>query len=129
MKLKDIAVGFVITSLGGAAQPAFAQQVRPAVDRAAVEEALALKVASENTSRAAIRTLLQRDEVRRMAGELGLEVRRAESAVATLQGADLQRVAQQAAVANDLLAGGAQTIQISVVTLLLIIIIIILLAD
>lgn len=129
MKLKEIAVGFLIVSLVGAAQPARAGQLRPVVDRAAVEQALALKVEAENTSRAAIQALLQREEVKEMAGNLGLDVRRAESAVATLQGADLQRVAQQAAVANDLLAGGAQTIQISVVTLLLIIIIIILLAD
>ena len=129
MKLKKIAGGFLIVSLVGAAQPALAGDLRPVVDRAAVDQALALKVESENASRASIRALLQRAEVRQMAGDLGLDVRRAESAVATLQGAELQRVAQQAAVANDLLAGGAQTIQISVVTLLLIIIIIILLAD
>jgi hypothetical protein len=129
MKLKEIAVGILIVSLVGAAQPALAHEVRKVVDRAAVDRALARQVESENASRAAIRALLERDEVRRMAGDLGLEVRRAESAVATLQGAELQRVAQAAATANDQLTGGAQTIQISVVTLLLIIIIIILLAD
>ena len=64
-----------------------------------------------------------------MSGDLGLDVRRAETAVATLQGPELERVAQQARAANELLSGGAHTIQISIVTLLLIIIIVILLAD
>jgi hypothetical protein len=64
-----------------------------------------------------------------MAGEMGLDVRRAEGAVAALQGAELQQAAVRATAARDLLVGGATgTVQISLVSLLLIIIIVILLA-
>ena len=56
-------------------------------------------------------------------------LRSAESAVRTLSGEELTRLADYAGQAQQELAGGAQTITISVVTLLLIIIIIILLAD
>lgn len=127
MKLKPIAVGLLIASLITAAQPAIAQS--RVVDRAAVEQALLDRVQGEGASRAAIRSLLERNEVRKIAAELGLDVRRADTAVSTLEGPELERLAQQARAANELLSGGAQTIRISVVTLLLIIIIVILLAD
>jgi hypothetical protein len=127
MKLKPIAIGLLVVSLLSATQPTVAQE--RVVDRAAVEQVLFERVQGEAASRAAVRRLLDRDEVRRMSGDLGLDLRRAETAVATLQGPELERVAQQARAANELLSGGAQTIQISVVTLLLIIIIVILLAD
>jgi hypothetical protein len=56
----------------------------------------------------------------------GLDVRRAEAAVSTLQGDELQRLAQLAAQAEVQLAGGDTVIRISLVALLLIIIIVIL---
>lgn len=127
MKLKPMAIAFLVVSLVSAAQPTLAQE--RVIDRAAIEQVLIERVQGEIASRASIHSLLERSEVRRMAGDLGLDLRRAETAVSTLQGPELERVAQQAAAASELLSGGAQTIQISVVTLLLIIIIVILLAD
>jgi hypothetical protein len=79
--------------------------------------------------RATILGLLQRSEMRELLGRAGLDLRSAESAVRTLSGEELTRVADYAGQAERELAGGTQTITISVVTLLLIIIIIILLAD
>lgn len=128
MKPKAMGIVILIISLVSAAQPALAEDSQ-VLDRAAVEQALAERLEANEASRAVIRGLLQRNDVRKMAGDLGLDLRRAETAVSTLEGAALDRVAQQAAVASDLLSGGAQTIRISVVTLLLIIIIVILLAD
>lgn len=127
MKLKPMAVAFLVVSMVSAAQPTMAQE--RVIDRAAIEQALVERVQDDGASRASIKSLLARSEVRRMAGDLSLDLRRAETAVATLQGPELERVAQQATAANELLSGGAQTIRISVVTLLLIIIIVILLAD
>jgi len=127
MKLKPMAISVLVVSLVSAAQPTLAQE--RVIDRAAIEQVLIERVQGESASRASIHSLLERSEVRRMAGDLGLDLRRAKTAVATLQGPELERVAQQATAANELLSGGAQTIQISVVTLLLIIIIVILLAD
>jgi hypothetical protein len=59
----------------------------------------------------------------------GLDLRRAEAAVGTLSGVELQRLSLLAADANLQLAGGATQITISLVALLLIVIIIILLTS
>jgi len=128
MKVREFVVPLLVISLTLGSMPARAQDTGVVVDRAGVEKALAQKVRSDESARDVIRTLLARDEVKAMAGDMGLDVRRAADAVSTLEGPELQRAADRAAVANDLMAGGV-TIQISLVALLLIVIIIILLAD
>jgi len=97
--------------------------------QADLDNAIAKTLSQENAARHTITALLQRDEVRSMAEGYGLDVRRAEAAVSTLQGDELQRLSLLAADANAQLAGGDRIISISLVTLLLIVIIIILLAD
>ncbi len=92
---------------------------------AAIVEALA----REDASRSRITSLLQRDEVRSLAEGHGLDMRRAEAAVGTLQGDELERLAQLATQAEVQLAGGDTIIRISLVALLLIIIIVILLTQ
>ncbi|MEO8360580.1 MAG: hypothetical protein ABI672_11165, partial [Vicinamibacteria bacterium] len=130
MKLKELAAATLAVILGLGALPANAQDKGVVVDRSAIEQALTEKAQADNVSRDSIRTLLQREDVKAMAGNMGLDVRRAEGAVSTLQGTDLDRVAAQAATANDLLTtGGATTITISLVAVLLIVIIIILLTN
>ena len=107
--------------------PALAQQIR-VVDSAAMDRALASKADSERAQREVVRRVLERDDVRQMAARMGLSVRDAGSAVATLSGAELGTLAEHAgAVEAAALAGGANTIVISVTTLLLLLIILILL--
>jgi hypothetical protein len=100
-----------------------------AVGSSELDAALASSVLQEDGARERVRELLARDDVQRLAEASGLDLRRADAAVATLDGKELQEVAQLAAQANDALAGGAQTITISLVAALLIVIIIILLVD
>jgi hypothetical protein len=95
--------------------------------QADLDNAIAKTLGQEDAARRTITTLLQREDVRSMAGSYGLDVRRAEAAVSTLQGEELQRLSLLAANADAQLAGGTQTITISLVALLLIVIIIILL--
>jgi len=128
MKLKDLAVAALVVAFAVSSSPAWAQQTSTVVDRAAVDQAIGEKVVADEVARDSIRTLLGRDDVKAMAEGAGLDVRRAVTAVSTLEGADLQRVASRATAANELLAGGATTVTISLVAILLIIIIIILLA-
>jgi len=110
-----------------ASSPALAQQAR-VVDASAMDRALAGKAQSESAQRELVLRVLGRADVREVAARMGLSVEQADSAVATLSGAELNMVAQQAgAVEAAALAGGAQTIVISTVTLLLIIIVVILL--
>jgi predicted ATPase len=94
-----------------------------------LDAALAKALDGEDASRAAITSLLQRDDVRSMARGFGLDVQSAESAVRTLQGDELQRLSLLASDASGQLAGGDRTISISLVAALLIVIIIILVAD
>jgi len=108
------------------AVPARAEQ--GVVGTADLDQALRARVASESASRDTIKQLLARDEVREVAGRAGLDLKRANAAVDTLQGSELQQMAARAAAADVALAGGRNgTITISFVALLLIIIIVILL--
>ena len=64
------------------------------------------KLHSEASDREAIRDLLARPDVRRVAGSAGLDLRRAETAVGVLSGPELARLAAQARDVNSRLAGG-----------------------
>lgn len=94
-----------------------------------LDAAIAKALDREDAARSTITALLQRDDVRRMAEGYGLDVQRAESAVGTLQGDELQRLSLLASDANGQLAGGDRTITVSLVAVLLIVIIIILVAN
>lgn len=108
--------------------PAVGMADTSAVDSAELDAALASSVLQGDEVRDQVRQLLARDDVRNLAETSGLDLRRADAAVATLDGEELQEVAQLAAQADEALAGG-QTITISLVAALLIVIIIILLVD
>ena len=109
--------------------PAFAQQPR-VVDAALMNQALVQKAASETAQRDLVRRVLDRSDARELAARMGLSVERAGSAVQTLSSAELNTLAQHAsAVEANALAGGANTVVISVTTLLLVLIIVILLAS
>jgi hypothetical protein len=103
-----------------------ADNVASLATQADLDNAVTKALVQEDAARSTITTLLQRDEVRSMAEGYGLDVRRAEASVSTLQGDELQRLSQLAANASVQLAGGDQVIRISLVALLLIIIIVIL---
>lgn len=105
------------------AASAYAQGV---VGTADLDRALAARQAATQASRDTLKTLLAREDVRAFAAGMGMEVRRASAAVDTLDDAELEGLAAQAAAANSALAGG-QTLRISLVAALLIVIILILL--
>jgi len=109
------------------ASPAFAQQAR-VVDATVLHQALADQATLEETQRASIQRVLASNEAKRLAGEMGLNLADARTAVSTLSGAQLAEAARQAGAAEVAIAGGATVVAISVTTLLLVIIIIILLS-
>lgn len=94
--------------------------------QADLDRALATSAHQEDAARDTIKSLLHREDVAAIAAGAGLDLRRAEAAVGTLQGDELQSLAAQAANVDSQLAGGDTIISISLVTLLLIIIIVIL---
>lgn len=97
--------------------------------QADLDNAIVKTLGQEDAARNTITTLLHRDEVRSLAEAHGLDLGRAEAAVSTLQGDELQRLSALATDANAQLAGGDRVVTISLVTLLLIVIIVILLAS
>lgn len=82
----------------------------------------------EGASRQAIELMLQRPEVREIAGRAGLDINRASAAAAVLSGPELEALAAQAAEINAGV-GGSGNIVISVTALIIILLIIIILTD
>jgi hypothetical protein len=125
MRSRSTVIAVVVSSLLFSSS-AMAQQ-RHVVDPAAMQQAVADQAVTDQVNRDAVLALLDRSEAREVAGRLGLNLTRAENAVATLSSTELASVADSARSADAQLSGGADTIVISATTLLLIIIIIILL--
>ena len=96
---------------------------------AALDAALQQHVSTSAADRDTVLRLLERDEVKKIAGEAGLDLRRAASAVATLTGEELAGLAVQAAqVERDLAGGQSVTISATLIIIALLIIILIIVA-
>lgn len=108
-----------------AAAPRVEAQTHTA-SQAALDAALQQHVNTSTADRDTVLRLLERDEVKKVAGEAGLDLRRAASAVATLEGQDLATVAAQARQVERSLAGGQSTITISTTVIIIALLIIIL---
>jgi hypothetical protein len=100
--------------------------------QAAIDRALAERAAAADTDRQVIHRVLDRSEVKDVAGQMGVDIQRLQSAVGVLDANQLAQVASQAREVDRDLAGGATTVTITTTTIiiaLLIIIIIVLIAD
>jgi hypothetical protein len=102
--------------------PARAQQIIPL---GAIDQAFTERAAAVTAKRQAITTALQQPEVERVARSLGVDIARANAAVATLAGADLDRAAAQAQLVNDEIAGG-QTVRLNLLWIIIGLLVIIL---
>ena len=124
-RLNPVSYALVALLLASGPNVQAADRVTTQVD---LDRAVAKSHSDETAARETITTLLETREVKDLAKSMGVDVRRAENAVGTLQGDELRRVAALAGDANSQLAGGTQSVHISLVALLLIIIIVILIA-
>ena len=106
--------------------PALAQQ-RHVATAADMRQAIAAQAQAQQQTRDALRGVLKNSQVRQVAERLGLNVARAEGAVATMTAAELERLAGPVNDVSVELAGGSSTVVISTTTILLVIIIILLL--
>jgi hypothetical protein len=75
-------------------------------------------VAATEAERDRVLHLLRRSDVRTLAGDVGLDLRRAESAVSTLEGQELTQLATQAQRVEGALAGGQSNVTISTTMLI-----------
>jgi hypothetical protein len=96
------------------------------ISKSALDKAVQERVSRDQADREAIRTLLQREEVRDVAGKAGLSLDKALAAVSTLDGAQLQQLADQSRQIDNQLSGGASTIVISTTTIIIVLLLVIL---
>jgi hypothetical protein len=108
------------------AAPRVSAQVHVA-DQHALDAAVQQHVSAVDQDRETVRQFLQRGDVRAMAGKYGIDMRRAESAVATMNATELTSIAAQARQAEQALAGGASTVTISTTTIIIGLLVLILL--
>lgn len=119
----------LVVSLGSyalAAAPAQAQTSHTA-SQSALDAAVQQHVASSQGDRDAVLQLLSRPEIARVAQNAGLDVRRAEDAVRSLDGGSLATVAAQARQVEQALAGGQSRITISTTMIIIGLLVLILL--
>jgi hypothetical protein len=96
------------------------------IGKSALDKAVQERVSRDQADREAIASLLQRADVREVAARAGVSLDKAEAAVSTLEGSELQQIASQArAVQNDL-AGGQSAIVISTTTIIIVLLIVLL---
>ena len=102
------------------ALPAGARAQQPSVvDQATLDRVIATRVVQADSDRLAIRSLLERPQVREIAADAGIDLTRASAAVATLDGAELRQLADQARAADDALAGGQGSITLRTTTIII----------
>jgi hypothetical protein len=112
--------------------PPLSAQSSHTAPKSALESAVQERVSSAEADREAVLRLLTRPEVQAIAGDTGIDLRRVESAVGTLDGSQLAEVAAQARQAEHALAGGQSRVVISttmIIIALLVIILIIVAVD
>lgn len=116
-----VGVGTTGVGLAGEAQ-------RHVVGASEIQARIDQQLSQVNADRAAIQSLLQREDVRRIAGSAGLDLERAGAAAAVLSGSALEDLAAQARAVNADIAGGSNTVVISTTTIIIILLILILLS-
>ena len=109
------------------ALPSANAQSAHAAPQSALDAAVQQHVSTPTADREMILKLLERDEVKEVAGKAGLDLRRATSAVATLDGQQLADAATQARQVEQALAGGQSRITISTTLIIIALLVLILL--
>jgi hypothetical protein len=96
-----------------------------AAPQSAIDAALQQHAASDAADRETVLRLLERAEVQAIAGDIGLDLRRAKDAIGTLDASELAGLASQARQAQEGLAGG-QSITISTTLIIIALLVLIL---
>ena len=96
------------------------------IGKSTLDKAVQERVSRDQADREAISTLLQRSEVRDVAARAGISLEKAQAAVATLEGSDLQAIASQARAVENNLAGGQSAVVISTTTIIIVLLLVIL---
>ena len=96
-------------------------------DQSTLDQVVADHIRQKADDREAIRRVLEIQQVREVAEGIGLDLKRAETAVAALDDAEVGLIAAQARAVNDVLAGGQSTVTISTTVIIIGLLVLILL--
>ncbi len=111
--MRSICSGVAVLLCVLVAVPGSYAQSQHVASQAALDAAVQQHVRSVDRDRETVRLFLQRDDVRAVAGNAGLDVGRAESAVAAMSPSELASLAEQTRRAEQSLAGGQSSVTIS----------------
>ena len=117
----------VVFAVGAAGVSLAGEPQRHVVGENEIQARIDQQMGQADADRQAIQIMLQRDDVRQIAGSAGLDLERASAAAAVLSGPTLEKLAAQAREVNAGLAGGDATIVISATAIIIILLILILL--
>jgi len=109
------------------AMPRVQAQASHTATQSAIDAALQAHVSSTAADRADLLRVLANPEVKAVADKAGLDLRRATTAVASLDGQDLATLAAQARQVDEALAGGQSRIVISTTVIIIALLVLILL--
>ena len=125
MRIRKTLVWLILVSLAWTS-PAWAQQ--HVADGAAMQQAIAAKTTADQGNREVVSKVLDRQDVRELAATMGVDLKEAKGALATMSSDELAQLAQPARAIDTDRTAGASTIVISVTTLLLLLILIVVIA-
>lgn len=109
------------------AMPRVQAQTSHTASQSAIDAALQAHVSSTAADRADLLRVLANPEVKAVADKAGLDLRRATTAVASLDGQELAQLAAQARQVDEALAGGQSRIVISTTVIIIALLVLILL--
>lgn len=118
-----LALWLMMPQLGAQSRSAEQQ----ASEQAAIDRALAEHAATADADREIIRQVLDRDEVKKVAAGMGVDITRLQAAVTALDGSQLAQAADQARAVDQSLTGGA-TVVVTTTTIIIVLLLIILIA-
>jgi hypothetical protein len=95
------------------------------VDQATLDRAIAAHVQRSDADRRTLERLLEREQVREIAARVGIDIKQAEAAVATMDGSELRHLAEHARSIEESLAGGS-SVTISTTTIIIALLVLIL---
>jgi hypothetical protein len=107
--------------------PRVQAQASHSASQSAIDAALQAHVSSTAADRADLLRVLANAEVKAVADKAGLDLRRATTAVASLDGQELAQLAAQARQLDEALAGGQSRIVISTTVIIIALLVLILL--
>ena len=109
------------------AMPRVQAQASHTASQSAIDAALQAHVSSADADRADLLRVLANSEVKAVADKAGLDLRRATTAVTSLQGQELTQLAAQARQVDEALAGGQSKVVISTTMIIIVLLVLILL--